>query len=200
MARRKRRTYTKTKKSSSVRAKPIKLDPDIWLRNSKDIALYRDKELLHQDYKCGISGLPLTVSNSCLDHCHFYSCGGDYQKEGKVRGVLERQINLLEGQFLKSFKRSGLQDKYGLIFSEVLMGMAEYLQEDNKTKPYHPEIVTTLRKHMNRLNRAQITERLLQDFNIVKESTEVKRDLVHYYCQAFVDTVEENDGKDKEKP
>ena len=187
MARKKTR-----KKSRQPRAKPVKLDPEVWLRGSKAISQYRASELIEQDYLCGISSLPLTADNSVADHLHFGGMCPD-QIEGKLRGILLSEINLMEGKFLRTFKKSKVNEKYGLTFPELLISMGLYLQKDNSEKPYHFEVMTTLRNHIKRLTKEQIVSKIQTEFKLEACKTEPKVELVRRYVQAFVELVEHNE-------
>ena len=106
------------------------------VNNSERIRDMRISELISQEYKCAISGLPLSPDNSALDHSHIDSCCGE-NSDGRVRGVILPQINLLEGKFLKQFKKFKLKEKYGLDFPTFLVNMGEYLKEDNSENLLH---------------------------------------------------------------
>lgn len=196
MARKRRYTNKPKRKSSSPRAKPIKLDPNVWLRNSSDIAKYRESMLIDQDNMCAISFLPLDVNNSTLDHAHSDSPSNI---DGKVRGCLESQVNMLEGRYLKLFKKARLEVKYGLDFPTFLINMGLYLQQDNSSNPYHYNYMTDLRNHIKRLTRSEIASKIRNEFNIEAVETEAKGELVRRYTQAFVDAVEYNEKLNKEK-
>ncbi len=181
------------RKSRKPRAKAIRLNPLFWVRNAKDITQYRDAELFEQGGKCAISGLPLTDSSKAtLDHAHSASGGG---VDGKVRGVLETQINMMEGRYLKLFQKAKLDVKYGLTFPTFLINMGEYLLQDNSDKPYHVGYMNDLRKYISRLRKDQIESKLLIDFKIPITGKEDKGELVRLYTQAFVDLVEEKEKK-----
>ena len=193
--RRRRYTNKPKRKSSSQRALPVTLNPEVWLRGSVDIAKYRESVLIDQDFMCAVSGLPLERdgSNSCLDHKHVGSCEKHYQDEGKVRGVLEPQVNLLEGQFLKLYKKSSLYEKYGLSFSELLINMGGYLQKDNSNHPYHKEVMTTYRKQIQRLTKRAIVDKISKDFNKTVDINNKKEVLVQECCFYFVERIEQKE-------
>ena len=195
---RRRRKSSKTKTNKPPRASPIKLDPKVWVRSGKSITDYRESLLLDQEGVCAISGLPLTDSSKAtLDHQH---AGGSVSSngngvDGKCRGVIESQINLLEGRYLKLFKKTKLDVKYGLTFPEFLINMGKYLQQDNSNHLYHYGYMSDLRKHISRLRKDKIVDMLLKDFNIVVKETTEKRELVRLYIQAFVDLIEEKEKR-----
>ena len=181
MARRRKYTNRPRRKSSAPRAKPVKLDPDVWLKDSKAIAAYRESLLIEQDYLCAISGLPLNKDNSVGDHDHI---------NGRMRGILENSTNALEGMFLSKFNKLKMSERYGLDFPQFLINMGEYLQQDNSDKPYHYKYMSDLRNHIKRLNREEIVDKLFKEFNIKESPTTEKGELVRRYTQEFVDMVE----------
>ena len=189
---RRRRKSSKTK-TKPPRASPIKLDPKVWVRSGKSITDYRESLLLDQEGVCAISGLPLTNSNSVLDHAH--SCSPPSNVDGKCRGVLLSEINMLEGRYLKLFKKSKLGEKYGLTFPELLINMGQYLQQDNSEYKYHYAYMSDLRKHISRLRKDKIDDILLKDFNMVAKETTEKRELVRLHIQCFVDLIEEKEKR-----
>ena len=105
------------------RSKTVVLDPKFWLRNSKDIALFRENKLKAQKGKCAITGVGLKVG--CLDHTHADGIGTD----GRCRGVLLSEVNMLEGRYLQLFKKAKLDKKYNLDFPSFLVNMGEYLMQ-----------------------------------------------------------------------
>ena len=179
-----RRRTTKTN-PSSPRAKPVKLNPAVWLRQT-DIPQWRDNELLHQEGLCQITGLPLNIDNSVADHTHSDGEGVD----GKMRGVILGEANSLEGMYLKKFKRFKMGKKFNLDFPTFLINLGEYLQQDNSKQKYHYKYMTELRDHIKRLNRQDIVDKLFKEFNISSEVTETHGELVRLYTQSFVDLVE----------
>lgn len=171
------------------RAKAIKLDKSVWLRNSNDIKTYRQSELVEQEFKCAITGLPLTNDNSVLDHTHANGIGVD----GKVRGVLLSEVNCLEGKYLKSFQKLKLDTKYGIDFPQFLINMGHYLLQDNSNKPYHFKYMADLRDHLKYLRKDTLSKKLKNDFGITVEAAMDKRELIRLYTQSFVNLVEEKE-------
>jgi len=193
--RRRRYTNKPKRKSSTPRALPVTLNPEVWLHNSKDIADWRDSMLIEQDYMCAISGLPLTKDTSVADHCHSNGEG----EAGRMRGVLENSTNALEGMFLSKFNKLKMKERYGLDFPTFLINMGEYLQQDNSRHPYHVSYMTDLRNYIKRLTRSEIASKIRSEFKIDADEAEPKGELVQKYMQAFVCLVELNDKLSKEK-
>lgn len=177
------------KKRKKPRAKAVKLNPKVWVRQS-DVGKVRDAELFFQEGRCAITGIPLNKDNSVLDHCHADGEGFD----GKLRGVLLSEVNCLEGKFLKQFKKFKLKDKYGLSFAQTLINMGEYLLQDNSNKKYHYRYMTDLRKHIETLRKDQITTKLKDDFGVIVDVPVDKKELVRLYVQTFVDFVESKEN------
>jgi hypothetical protein len=176
----------KSKRNRKKRAKSVKLDPLFWLRNADEIRKYREIELLEQEGKCAITGLPL--SNPVLDHSHVAGAGSS----GRVRGVLLSEANCLEGKYLKSFQKLKLDTKYGLTFPTFLINMGEYLLQDNSAKPYHYKFMSDLRDQLKRMTKTELISKLSKEFNIESDISTPQRDLVHLYMQTWVDKVEES--------
>lgn len=162
------------------RAKTIKLDKELWLRAASDIKVYRKEALEKQDGKCAISGVPLEVG--VLDHTHKDGCGED----GRCRGVLLSEINMLEGRYLKLFKRLKLDIKYGLTFPEFLISMGEYLQKDNSESPMHHKFMDDFRKQVSRYRKDTLVRKLKEEFNMGISPLTTQGDLVQIYIQNWV--------------
>ncbi len=182
MAQRRRRVR-KTKRSKAIR-----LNKQFWLRQSKEIQLYREELLRLQGGVCAVTGIPLEVG--ALDHKHADGVGNC--PDGAVRGVLLSEANTLEGKYLKLFKKMKMDTKYGLTFPEFLINLGTYLQEDYSDAPLHFKYMDDFRKHVSRWRNDTIERRLLEDFNIRAEKCLLKRDLVQIYVQAWVDEIETN--------
>ncbi len=196
MPRRRRRRVT-NKKSSVIRSKPVKLDKSVWVSGTKATAQYRASKLIEQDGLCAVSFKPISEANSVADHSHCYSGCGDYNVEGKCRGILLSEINLIEGAWLRVFKKSKIGEKYGLTYPELLANMGAYLMKDNSKEPYHPEYYKTLRKHINRLNREQIADKIRKEFKLEACATEPKGELVQRYVQAFIHLIERREHEQR---
>jgi hypothetical protein len=85
----------------------------------KDIPKLRTKLMKGQNYKCMICDRDLRTLKSrevCLDHNH---------KTGKIRGVLCRGCNSMEGKTWRTFQRMGLA-KAGVDYEKFLRGLAGY--------------------------------------------------------------------------
>lgn len=190
-----RKYKTKRKKSRSKPAKAVKLDGEFWLKNAKDLKAYRESMLIEQEHKCAVSLLPINVDNSCADHAHAGNmCPNNV--DGKMRGLLISDMNLIEGTFLKKFKRAKIKEKYNIDFPEFLISLGEYLQQDNGDQKYHVNYMNDLRNHIKRLTKAEIASKIRIEFGIEASEKEEKAELVRRYTQCFVDLVE---AKEKSK-
>ncbi len=176
-----RRIPTKRRKG---RAKGIKLSPEYWLRNSKDIQQYREQALVEQGGVCAVSKVPLITG--CLDHCHKDGSGSD----GKVRRVLLSEVNCLEGKYLKLFKRMKLDTKYNLTFPEFLINLGTYLQESNEDNLLHFKYMDDFRKQVKRYRKDTLLLKLKEEYDIVPEKDLLVADLVQIYIQKWVDEIE----------
>ena len=153
----------------------------IWLKNYKDVKSYKDS----LDNTCCITG---EVSDSLvLDHTHINGIGDD----GRVRGLLCSEVNMLEGRFLSLFKRSGVEGKYDITFPDFLINMGQYLKEDNSNKPYHYLYMDEMRKRVNRLNIKELKNKLEEEYGI-SGAMGTKKELVQMYIQLWVDSINED--------
>jgi hypothetical protein len=85
----------------------------------KDLPVVREELSRIQDNKCEIcrtSFSKLKPRNICLDHNH---------KTGKIRAVLCRGCNSMEGKVYRAFVRVGLKNQ-GVKYDEFLIGLLCY--------------------------------------------------------------------------
>lgn len=97
----------------------------------KDIPRIKKKLIKQQNGLCLICQryfVNLKSREICLDHNH---------KNGKIRAVLCRGCNSMEGKVYKAFVRMGLQ-KAGVDYYGFLRGLSEYLFI-KETKYIHPK-------------------------------------------------------------
>ena len=166
------------------RSKPIKLSKSVWVRNAGDIKKHREVTLKNQGGVCAVSGVK--VDTGVLDHTHEGGIGED----GACRGVLLSEVNMLEGRYLKLFKRLKLDSKYGLNFPDFLIALGTYLKQDNSLNPLHHKHMEDFRRKTSRLRKDVLLKSLKKDFNITKEPTTKVKDLVHLYVQSWVSKLE----------
>lgn len=151
--------------------------PDNWLRNNLEVKQY--KESLEQ--ACKVTGSSL---NLVLDHTHCNGIGDD----GKVRGLLTSEVNMLEGRFLGLFKKMRIEEKYSCTFPEFLIKLGHYLEEDNSDNPYHYAYMAEVRKKINRLTKESLESKILEDFKI-KVSGLDKKTLVQKYMELWIESL-----------
>lgn len=97
----------------------------------KDIPEIKSKLMLRQKDLCAICERPLSAMKSrdiCLDHNH---------KTGKIRAVLCRGCNSMEGKVHRAFVRVGLQNQ-GVDYKMFLAGLMDYTRVKD-TKYIHPK-------------------------------------------------------------
>lgn len=129
----------------------------------KDIREIREHMLHMQDGVDPITNLPIT--DAVLDHDH---------ETGRIRCVLQREINAFEGKVWNAFNR--YCKHLGVSFEEALIGLIEYHQLDFSENPLHP-------KHMTPEDRL-IREYRKRIRNAKRESTKQKyRDLIEQILQ-----------------
>lgn len=179
-------------KRRKKRSKVIKLNDQVWVKSS-DVKSHREKKLKEQDGKCAIH--KSEIEKPVLDHAHLsYEENHDinpYGEEGRCRGVLESDINMLEGRYLKLFNRSRIQEKYGISFPDLLINMGEYLKMDNSFEKFHYMYMDEFRKKIKYLNKDVLLRKLKIDFDIEPDPKTTKEDLVQIYMQHWVFAVEE---------
>ena len=119
--------------------KPVK-GSKIVLTTPKDTKECRDRLLALQGHRDALTGLPLDSKDAVLDH--------DHQTQ-RIRSVLHRQINVMEGRIANSFTRY-LQWWYPNDLPTFLRDLALYLEKDYSSNPYHikwqDKVMTEFRK------------------------------------------------------
>lgn len=170
------------RKKRKKSAKRITLNPNFWLRNSDDVKTYREKVLYEQKGKCAVSGVNITTG--CLDHTHINGIGED----GRVRGVLLSEVNVLEGRYLKLFNKLKLEQKYDINFPDFLINLGRYLKQDNSNNLLHFKYMEEFRKSVDRLLKDDIQSKLEREFGVKCDG--LKSELVRLYVQCWVDKIE----------
>lgn len=178
-----------TSKRRKVPAKVVTLDNRIWIKQGIDLTKYRTAKLKEQKGKCAVTGAKITTG--VLDHAH-EDCENPYQEDGRVRGVLASDVNMLEGRFLRLFKRARIGEKYNISFPDFLINLGNYLRIDNSENKFHFKYMDDLRKRVKTWLKDDIILRLKDDFGIVASEKMDKSMLVQMYVQAWVKEVEES--------
>lgn len=173
------------------RSKSVTLDPRIWVK-STDVKDVREEKLIQQGGNCAIHGNP--PEKAVLDHTHMFyrdNCEvNPYTEEGRVRGVLESTINMLEGRYLRLFNKAKIQEKYGISFPDLLINMGEYLKLDNSQEKFHYMYVTEKRKEVKSWRKDYLLERLKLDFQLEPSKETLVSELAQLYIQHWVYEVE----------
>lgn len=114
------------------------------LYTQSDIKQFRDKLVFAQNNIDPILNEPFKEA-PVLDHDHVSQ---------HCRGVLNRNVNAFEGLVLNAYKRClcWLTDKP---LPEILRGLANYLEQDYSSNPYHPSFMKHLKAKFNKLNAQQ---------------------------------------------
>ncbi len=102
---------------------------------TKDIPIIKEELLIKQNDICPICKRDLILhikkKDRCLDHSHI---------TGRVRAVLCRSCNAIEGKAYKNFVRYGLR-KAGIDYQEFMVNLTKYINypETNYIHPKHKE-------------------------------------------------------------
>lgn len=135
------------------------------LKNSKDAADYRNKLLKEQDYIDPITKEKIQKGSEVLDHAHY--------GEQRCRGVLARECNSWEGKVTNAFNRY-MKHLTNKPLPEILRNLADYLEQENDSKPIHH---TALGLDVKKFSRKPADEQkqILQSFDVEPESNQKKR-------------------------
>ena len=169
-----------------VRSKTIKLNPDVWVRNAGDVKIRRQQLFKLQGSKCAVTGHKTLTP--VLDHSH--ANASTYTECGRVRGVLDSQVNMLEGRFLRLYQKSKIGEKCDITFEDFLINLGNYLKRDNQTEQFHFHYMDAQRKVVKRWRKEVLLLRLEEDFGIVADSKTLMSELVQIYMQNWVYEVE----------
>ena len=128
----------------------------------KEKAEYREELLKQQGGVCPLCGTEITKEEATLDHDH---------DTGKIRRVLHRSCNQVEGRILSWVRRSRSQDPVYFI-----KALVEYWENDYRTMPIHPshrtdieKKIASLRKRMKHLKRERTRQKYRDEINKLKE-------------------------------
>ena len=143
------------------------LTPELWVKDAKQIAAFRNKLILEQQGLDPILGEPLR--KPCLDHDHF---------EGKCRGVLSQCVNTQTS------------------LSTALRNLADYLEQDFSGYPLHGGFKNDMLKFLRRCTNEKIIERAKADLGIIIPEGTQKQDSLLLYLTEFVKQTEEKHAKE----
>lgn len=123
---------------------------------------FREKLLKDQNRICPLCLTEILVGEDTLDHCH---------ETGRVRRVLHRSCNQVEGRILSWIRRSRSTDH-----QQFLEQLVQYWRTDYSEMPLHPshqsEIekkISRLRKRMKTLKRERTKQKYRDRINALKE-------------------------------
>ena len=132
----------------------------------KDIRVMRDKLCFQQNNICPLCGNHIPSGVGVLDHDH---------ETGKIRGVLHRQCNQVEGRILSWIKRSG----QGVPAEQFVSALWRYWSTVYPDV-YHPSHLTETEKEIKACNkkiRSLKTERGKQKYrDLLKKLTETEKE------------------------
>lgn len=169
------------RKRTKKRAKGVTLPSEFWFRNSKELSELRSLMYTSQGSVCAITGKP--SPSLTVDHNH---------SDGCIRGVIDAQVNLLEGRYLSLYNKSKIGDKFDLTFPEFLIRLGTYLQNDITETRLHPKHMEAFRKKVKRWRKEELLLRLKEDYGIISEPKMLVPDLVQLYVQSWVNSLQNN--------
>lgn len=104
----------------------------------KEVRAYRQKLLIKQGGLCGLCAKKVPKGQDTLDHCH---------TSGRVRSVLHRNCNSIEGRIKHWVNRSGCDP------ISFLQAIVDHWQGDYEHLPYHPNHLSDSEKEIRKLKR-----------------------------------------------
>jgi hypothetical protein len=130
---------------------------------TKEIRGYRETQLKRQKNVCPLCMKYIRKDQAALDHDH---------SDGRVRMVLHRNCNSVEGRVLHWAKRSGSDPK------AFIRRLSEYWDEDYGGNPVHPthktdvdKKVAALRRRIRRAKRERTKQRLNDEIRRLREES-----------------------------
>lgn len=121
----------------------------------KEIACVRLRMLKEQKYKCPLCGNRIRKNDAALDHDH---------DTGRVRAVLHRNCNSIEGRIKHWARRSGVNH------ADFVNAVTRYWAVDYSHNPVHcshrtdnQKRATVLRRRIRKAKRASTKERLRKE-------------------------------------
>jgi hypothetical protein len=105
-----------------------------------EIKAYREELLIRQGGRDPITGLQ--IKDAVLDHDHV---------SGRVRCVLQREVNSFEGKVWNAYKR--FIRPLGASYEDVLTSVIKYWKKDYSENPMHPKHLTDKDKLVRKYKR-----------------------------------------------
>ena len=128
-------------------------DKKIIMLKYKDLKPLREKLYDGQGGICPILKQKIRLEDAVVDHKHMRK--NDVIGEngnGLIRGVIHKNINVVEGKIGNTFKRYGIE-KMGISLPDFLRNLADYLEQS--PLPYiHPTEITRMNKGLNLLKKS----------------------------------------------
>lgn len=131
--------------SLDSKLKEQQLDPEDTtpcLYTPTDVRNTREKMLKDQKGIDPILKQPIKLTDSVLDHDH---------RTQHCRAVLHRQTNAFEGLVFNAYRRC-LEWSSQVPLPQVLRGLADYLEQDYSSNPYHPGWIKRVETDFKALN------------------------------------------------
>ena len=158
----------------------VEITPELWVKDAKQIASFRENLILKQNGLDPVLGEPLR--KPCLDHDHF---------SGECRGVLSQCVNTFEGYILKAWMKY-VSEYTEISLSQALRNMADYLEQDFSDYPLHGAYKDDMVKFLRRCTNEKIIERAMKDLGLVIPEGTLKHDSITMYMKEFIKQVEES--------
>jgi hypothetical protein len=95
----------------------------------KDIKAYKLEKMVREGNTCPITNIVLDASNAVLDHDH---------TSGRCREVIDRNLNQYIGKLESNYKRFLGYRKDVPSLPTILRMIADYIDTNYATHPYHP--------------------------------------------------------------
>lgn len=142
--------------------KGIKISKSLY--TAAEIKAYKEEQIKKQNGIDPILGIPFPKGNICQDHDHFSQ---------HCRGALHFQSNAFEGKVINAYVRClGWLTEVPL--PVILRNLADYLEVDYTSSPYHNGFLKKLKTMFNALNAFQ-QNKVLEKLGVTQGSNPSKR-------------------------
>lgn len=125
-----------------------------------ELSAFRDEMLKKQNGLCALQNIPIEEGQAVLDHIHGSS--------GRVRAVLSRNANAIEGRILSFIGR--LKGKPDPV--QFLKDLIQYWEADYSHNPIHP--TEKIPEEIHRLKLKRKLKKLKSKTHIEKTKQEIK--------------------------
>lgn len=137
------------------------------LYTAAEIKKYKEQQIKKQNGIDPILGIPFPKGNICQDHDHFTQ---------HCRGALHFQSNAFEGKVINAYVRclGWLTD---VPLPTILRNLADYLEADYSSAPYHSGFMKKLKTKFNSCNSKQQDE-ILESLGYLKgKNTQERKEI-----------------------